>query len=45
VVRDNADRRRVLRFSLVRTDKVRVVLNQATDNAGVCEIWLYHETE
>jgi choline dehydrogenase-like flavoprotein len=42
-VTDNPDRRRVLRFDAVRTDKVRLVLAKTAGRAGVCEIRLYHE--
>jgi hypothetical protein len=42
-VRDNTDRRRVLTFPAVRTDKVRLVLLKTAGNVGVCEIRLYRE--
>ena len=42
-VRGNADRRCVLGFSAVQTDKIRLVLLETAGNVGVCEIRLYRE--
>ena len=42
-VRGNADRRRVLGFSPVQTDKIRLVLLGTAGNVGVCGIRLYRE--
>jgi hypothetical protein len=44
-VRGNADRRRVLGFSTVQTDKIRLVLLETAGNVGVCEIRLYRESQ
>lgn len=40
-VRDNADRRRVLSFSAVSTDKLRLVLLKSAGNVGICELRVY----
>jgi hypothetical protein len=43
-VRGNTDRRRVLGFSPVQTDKIRLVLLETAGNVGVCEVRLYRES-
>ena len=42
-VRNNAERRRVLGFGTVRSDKVRLVLTKVAGQVGVCEIRLYRD--
>lgn len=40
-IRDNLDRRRVIRFPAVTAQKVRIVFEKTGGNFGVCEIRLY----
>jgi hypothetical protein len=40
----NKDRRRVLNFEPVKTDRVRLMTTKAAGRFGICEIRLYHET-
>jgi hypothetical protein len=44
-INGNNDRRRVIKFQPVQTDKVRLVLQRVIGETGVCEIRLYNETE
>ena len=42
-VRDNVVRRRVLSFAAVRAEKVRLVIQKAAGQFGICELRLYRE--
>lgn len=42
-VKDNDDRRRVLTFPRVSSDKLRLTVQKASPEAGVCEIRVYDE--
>ena len=42
-VKDNRDRRRLLRFAPTQTTKLRLVITDAAPEMGVCEIRVYNE--
>jgi hypothetical protein len=44
-VRDNFDRRRVLTFPAVTSDRLRIVIRRAQPEMGICEIRVYDEND
>jgi hypothetical protein len=42
---ENQNRRCVLNFQPVKTDRIRLVINKTTGQFGVCEIRVYYETQ
>lgn len=44
-VRDNFDRRRVLTFPAVTSDRLRIVIRRAQPDMGICEIRVYDDND